>query len=82
MKKNRNESKYERIIREIAKREGISEEEVREEMEKAIKYAYFQRNTNGNWDALFETDQLPSPEEFIAAISQEVEKQIIHCDFR
>lgn len=69
-----------RIIREIAKREGISEKEVREEMEKAIKYAYFQRNTNQNWNVLFETDKLPSPEEFIAAVSQEV-KKIIHCGF-
>lgn len=68
------------IIRKIAKREGISEKEVREEMEKAIKYAYFQRNTNQKWNALFETDKLPSPEEFIAVLSQKSEK-IMHCDF-
>ena len=62
------------IIREIAKREGVSEREVREEMEKAIKYAYFRRNEN--WSALLGTDELLGPEEFIAVLSQRIMEKI------
>ncbi|MCM1090368.1 MAG: hypothetical protein NC092_05220 [Butyrivibrio sp.] len=64
------------VIGDIAKKEGISEEIVRAEMEKAIKYAYFQRKTdqelNQKWNELFGADRLPDPEEFITALSRKI----------
>lgn len=53
-------------IKEIAKKEGIEEKEVRKEMEKAIQAAYL--NANPKWKMLFKENKIPTPEEFIIEI--------------
>ena len=52
-------------IKKIAKREGKSESEIREEMEKAIMIGFLNKETRHKWDSLFGSGRLPSPEEFI-----------------
>ena len=59
------------VIKEIAKREGKSESEIREEMEKAILIGFLNKETRHKWDSLFGSGRLPSPEEFIAVLSME-----------
>lgn len=61
-------------IRKIAKREGISESEIREEMEKAIMIGFLNKDTRDKWDSLFGSGRLPSPEEFITVLSLKVAK--------
>ena len=63
-----------RVIAKIAKREGISVSEVREEMSKAIVEGYNNRETRGKWNDIFGEDTIPSPEEFITAIGGIVAK--------
>lgn len=58
-------------IKKIAKREGKSESEIREEMEKAIMIGFLNKETRTRWDSLFGSGRLPSPEEFIAVLSME-----------
>ncbi len=60
------------VIKKIAKREGKSEREIREEMEKAIMIGFLNMGTRHKWDSLFGSGRLPSPEEFIAVLSMEV----------
>lgn len=62
-------------IKKIAKREGKSESEIREEMEKAIMIGFLNKETRGKWDSLFGSGRLPSPEELIAILSMEVAKR-------
>lgn len=62
-------------IRKIAKREGKSESEIREEMEKAIMIGFLNKEIRHTWDSLFGSGRLPSPEEFIAVLSMEVVKR-------
>lgn len=57
------------VIKEVAKRNGVSEEEVREEMQKSIHEAYLQKspafiNTFG--------DREPSVEEFLKKMADQV----------
>lgn len=57
------------VIKEVAKRNGVSEEEVRKEMQKSIHEAYLQKspafiNTFG--------DREPSVEEFIKKMADQV----------
>lgn len=59
-------------IKKIAKREGKSESEIREEMEEAIMTVFLNTETRDKWDSLFGTGRLPSPEEFIAVLSLKV----------
>lgn len=51
-------------IKKIAKREGKSESEIKEEMEKAIMICFLNKETTHKWDSLFGSRQLPSPQEF------------------
>lgn len=62
-------------IKKIAKKEGKSESEIREEMEKAIMIAFLNKETSDKWDTLFGSGRLPSPEEFITALSLKVAKR-------
>lgn len=59
-------------IKKIVKKEGKSESEIREEMEKAILIGFLNKKTRHKWDSLFGADRLPSPEEFITVFSMEV----------
>lgn len=62
-------------IKKIAKREGKSESEIREEMEKAIMIGFLNKETRNKWDSLFGAGRLPSLEEFIAVLSMEVARR-------
>lgn len=62
-------------IKKIAKREGKSESEIRQEMEKAIMIGFLNKETRNKWDNLFGVGKLPSPEEFITILSMEVVKR-------
>lgn len=62
-------------IKKIAKREGKSESEIRQEMEEAIMIGFLNKETRNMWDNLFGVGKLPSPEEFITALSLKVVKR-------
>ena len=62
-------------IRKIAQREGKSESEIREEMEKAILIGFMNNETRCKWDSLFGTGKIPSPEKFIMKITEIVREQ-------
>ena len=62
-------------IKKIAKREGKSESEIREEMEKAILVGFLNKETRCKWDSLFGIGRLPSPEEFITVLSMQVARR-------
>ncbi|MEZ3514113.1 MAG: hypothetical protein K1W37_02345 [Lachnospiraceae bacterium] len=62
-------------IEKIAKREGKSESEIREEIEEAIMIGFLNKETRHKWDSLFGLERLPSPEEFIAVLSMEVARR-------
>lgn len=61
-------------IKKIAKREGKSESEIRQEMEKAIMIGFLNKETRNKWDNLFGVGKLPSPEEFIMRMTEIVAK--------
>ena len=62
-------------IKKIAKREGKSESEIREEMQKTILIGFLNKDTKHKWDNLFGVGKLPSPEEFITALSLKVARR-------
>ena len=62
-------------IKKIAKREGKSENEIREEMEKAIRIGFLNKETRTRWDSLFGSERLPSPEEFITVLALKVARR-------
>ena len=55
-------------IKYIAKKENISENEVKAEINKAIDIAYVSREEHQKWVELF-GDRKPTPEEFIDVIA-------------
>lgn len=61
-------------IKKIAKREGKSESEIRQEMEKAIMIGFLNKETRNMWDNLFGVGKLPSPEKFIMRMTEIVAK--------
>ncbi len=63
------------VIKKIAKREGKSESEIREEMEQAIMTGFLNKGTKHKWDSLFGSERLPSPEEFITVLSLKVARR-------
>ena len=63
------------VIKKIAKREGKSESEIREEMEEAIRIGFLNKETRDKWGSLFGPERLPSPEEFIAVLSMEAARR-------
>ena len=62
-------------IKKIAKSEGKSKGEIREEMEKAILIGFLNKDTRHKWDSLFGSGRLPSPEEFITVLSLKVARR-------
>lgn len=64
-----------KAIKKIAKREGKSESEIREEMERAIMIGFLNKEMRNKWDNLFGVGKLPSPEEFIMKMTETVAKQ-------
>ncbi len=70
-----NERAAKDAIKKIAKREGKSESEIREEMEKAIMIGFLNEETRDKWDSLFGSGRLPSPEEFITVLSFKVARR-------
>lgn len=63
------------VIKKIAKKEGKSENEIREEMEQAIMIGFLNKETRYKWESLFGSRRLPSPEEFITVLSMKVLKR-------
>ncbi|MDE5599221.1 MAG: hypothetical protein K2J04_15505 [Lachnospiraceae bacterium] len=63
------------MIKKIAKREGKSESEIREEIEEAIMIGFLNKDTRSRWDSLFGLERLPSPEEFITILSMKVARR-------
>lgn len=61
-------------IKKIAKKRGIKESEVREEIEKAILIGFINPDTRYKWNIIFGAGRLPSPEEFIMKIAGMVTK--------
>ena len=62
-------------IMKIAKREGKSESEIRDEMKEAIMIGFLNNEIRHKWDSLFGSGRLPSPEEFITVLSLKVAKR-------
>lgn len=56
----------------IAKKEGVSVEEVRLEMRNTIKKAYDNPKTHQEWAEIFGDRAFPTPEEFISIVSKKV----------
>lgn len=71
----RNEKKMgARAIAQIAKNNGISETEVRSEIEEALREGYSNNDTRKKWDEIFGKDVMPSPEEFIIKMAKVLQK--------
>lgn len=68
------DKKGKKIIKQIAKENGVSVDEVRRDMEIAIKEAYQNPDTRQEWSRLFGEGIMPTPEEFICTISKEVKQ--------
>ena len=62
------------IIEKLAEKEGVQENEIREEMRKAILSAYENSKSRFLWNKLFGEGRMPSPEEFIIKLSGTVVK--------
>lgn len=73
-RKKMNRKNAREAIAKIAKREGIKESEVRDEMSRAIMAGYNNKETREMWDEIFGEDTIPSPEDFITTIGEIVEK--------
>lgn len=63
------------LIKQIAEKNQVTVEEVRREMELAIKEAQKNPDTSRKWKELFGEGIVPSPEEFISIISEEVKRK-------
>lgn len=63
-----------KIIRRIARENRVDEITVRKEMERAIAEGYQNPLTRQEWNRLFGTGHMPTPEEFIAVIAKNVKK--------
>lgn len=66
-----------KIIKQIAKREGITEQQVEKDMKKAIRLAMASPNPDAQkfWKQIAPDGKVPSVEEFLKAISIEVLKR-------
>lgn len=60
------------IIAEVAKKNGVTAEEVRREIESAIREAYKNKDTRSNWDKIFGNGVVPSPEEFLRTMAEKL----------
>lgn len=66
--------KARKIIYKIAREEGLEENEVRREMQKAILTGFMNTETKQEWERLFGRGRLPSPEEFITKVADYLTK--------
>lgn len=66
--------KGEAIIRRIARENRVNEMAVRKEMEKAIMEGYQNPQARQEWNRLFGAGHVPTPEEFIVVIAENVKK--------
>ena len=64
-----NRQQASKIIREIAKNNGVDENEVRREMNQAIIHGFLNPATHNRWIDIFGENNLPDPEEFIITMS-------------
>ena len=60
-----------KVIKKVAKAHGVSEKEVREEMQKAIRAGRESSDPNAQamWNRLFPDGKEPTPEEFILKVA-------------
>ena len=71
-------SKIKLVISEIARKNGVGEEEVRADIQAAIDHAMLKITLSDdpkakeNWDKLLKNGKKPSPEEFIKIISEKL----------
>ena len=65
------------VIKEIAKRHGVSPEEVRAEMEQAIKLAFGNQDPKARklWEKLAPDGTQPTPEEFISRVAHMAKRE-------
>ncbi len=66
------QSKGKKIISQVAKKNGVSEEYVREEIRLAILNAYHNDKTKKAWKEMFGEGVLPTPEEFIITMANKL----------
>ncbi len=62
-----------KIIKELAMKNCTSESEIRREMKLAILEGYKNPDTRENWNKIFGEGNLPTPEEFIIIMVQQVQ---------
>ncbi len=66
------QTKGSKVIRQVAKMHGVSEESVREEIRLAILDAFHNKETKRQWAQTFGEGVLPTPEEFIITIAEKL----------
>ncbi len=66
------QSKGKNIISQVAKKNGVTEEHVREEIRLAILDAYQNEKTKKVWNEMFGEGVLPTPEEFIVTMANKL----------
>jgi len=68
--------KYSKAIKKIAKQEGVSPEQVYEEMQKAISEGYFDPDpeVQAYWRVIAPDGVMPSPEKVIEILSKKIKK--------
>jgi len=64
------------VIKTLAKREGVSVDEVLREMDKAIEVAYEQRKENKLWMESF-GDEKPTVEQFLTWLTTTVKRGLL-----
>ncbi len=65
-------SRGKKIISQVAKMNGVSEEYVRKEIKLAILDAYRNEKTKKTWNEMFGEGVLPTPEEFIIKMADKL----------
>ena len=68
-----NRQKAGKVIKKIAKRNGVDESKVREEMNQAIMHGFLNPATHKRWIDIFGNDHLPDAEEFIMRMSAQTD---------
>ena len=68
-----------KAINDIAKREGKSVNAVRKEIAASIKDAYSNQRTRKWWDELFGEGVVPTPEQFLDVMAEELKNKNNLC---
>ena len=63
-----------KAIKDLAKREGVSINKIRKEIKIAIEDAYSNPSTRMKWTAMFGEGVIPTPEQFIEVVSEDLIK--------